>query len=161
MIVTNMPYSWALIRRIFKLKSFFGGSRTERMQGGEMEEVQGHSLGDINTVNQDRLRQQSQAGSEKRKRSLPWKKSSLKNTLSTNSEAPIKEGERGQDHIGDVEKEANINTGAASTSESSSGSARRPPTGRTTDNAVDKLYQLDFDDDELDRMEGPQRGYDG
>ena len=26
MIVTNMPYSWALIRRAFGLKSFFGDS---------------------------------------------------------------------------------------------------------------------------------------
>ena len=26
MIVTNMPYSWALIRRAFGLKSFFGGT---------------------------------------------------------------------------------------------------------------------------------------
>ena len=169
MIVTNMPYSWALIRRIFKLKSFFGDSSTGRMQGGEMESVQGHSVRDINSANQDGPRQQSQAashtGSEKRKRSWPWQKLSLQHDLSTNSRTPVVGEGAGPSPPRDVEKEATINASAASSSESSAGSVRRPPTGRTADSAaVDKLYRLDFDEDEeddLERSEVPQRGYDG
>lgn len=168
MIVTNMPYSWALIRRIFKLKSFFGDSSTGRLQEGQMESVQGQSLGNISVANEDGRRQQSQAAShadsEKRKRSWPWQKLSLKHGLSTNSRTPIaKEGEN-QVQAKAVEKEADINTSAASTSESSAGFTPRPPTGRTADAAaVDKLYRLDFDedDDDLERSAVPQRGYDG
>lgn len=134
-----------------------------------MDSVQGQSLEDISVTNQDRLRQQSQAashtGSEKRKRSWPWQKLSLKNGLSTNSQTPIAEEGQKQAHSQDVEKDATINAGAASSSESSAGSVRRPLTGRTADAAaVDKLYRLDFDEDEEDDLEQsavPQRGYDG
>ncbi len=168
MIVTNMPYSWALIRRIFKLKSFFGGPSQERMQGGQVEEVQGHSLGSINLANQDRLREQSQAtgpaGTENRKRSWPWHKSSLKKDLSTNTEAPIAGEGRKQTCSKDVEKMANITASTASASESSAGSVRRPTAGTADSAAVDKLYRLDLeedDDQQLERAEMAQRGYDG
>lgn len=131
-----------------------------------MESVQGQSLGDVSLANQEKARAQSQAasGSEKQKRSWPWHKASMKNDVSTNSRTPFAEEGQVQAQSADIEKEININASAASTSENSAGSARRPPTGKTADSAaVDKLYRLDFDEDDEDfeRSEVAQRGYDG
>jgi hypothetical protein len=167
MIVTNMPYSWTLIRRIFKLKSFFGGSSDDRVREGGMEEVQGHSLRSLSPSTRDRLRQQSQAtgrvGPEKRKRSRPWHRSSTKSRLSTNSDAPIVEEGRSQAHVGDLEKGFKTHAAGTSTSDSSAGSLKKPRNTSTVDAAaVDKLYRLEFEeDDDFERSEVAARGYNG
>lgn len=167
MIVTNMPYSWALIRRVFKLKSFFTNSSDDRMQGGEMEHVQGHSLRDFGHSSQIRDRQQSrtasQTGSEKHGR-WAWHKSRTKKSLSMGSEAPIVEEGRSGMGANSTEKEVHVAAGAApfGSNSSSDGSVRSPPNTRTTDAAaVDKLYRLELDDDEPERSEAAGRGYNG
>ena len=44
MIVSNMPYSWALIRRLFKLKSFFGDASSQNgMQEPRVHHLDGQS----------------------------------------------------------------------------------------------------------------------
>ena len=156
-IVTNMPYSWALLRRIFKLKSFFGDSGNQQMDGGMMEEVQGHSLGTL-SAQDDLARQQSHATSHasKRKRSWPWHKSHPNQQLSSNPNPPTLEHGLDRVRTASLEKDVQVRTSAPSNSDSSTGSIRKPPPARTKDStAVDKLYQRDFDDDDDDGWERP------
>ena len=124
-----------------------------------MEEVQGHSLRTFNTTHRDRLSHgqgTSVTDSEKRKRSWHWHKTNLKNGGRVNSEAAIAEEGQLPGKAGDVKPRT------VSISDSSTGSVQRPSTVKNADSAaVDRLYQLDFDDAEFDRSEAAGRGYDG
>jgi hypothetical protein len=162
MLVTNMPYSWALIRRTFNLKSFFGDSRDEQVRVGHMQELQGHSLGNLSAK---KLRQESGAtnnSTSKKHKLWPFPTSSLKQkSFSTDEGAIIEEGRASATPIDDFKKDVNVDCTPTSNTNSSAGSARKPPNANTHLDAVDKLYRLDYDD-----LMGPdddvmRRGYDG
>ncbi|EXJ62325.1 hypothetical protein A1O7_02759 [Cladophialophora yegresii CBS 114405] len=147
MIVANMPYSWALIRKVFNLRSFFGDSTAGHIQAGQPRELTGHSLGVLQLESQPRSREVSHAEGEHGK--LSWHK--LK--LHTSRDDTVKPYENGKD------KEINVNTTPTSSSTSSAGSVRKPPTTTKTDWTLDRLYPLD--DEELAAPDPTQRRYEG
>jgi hypothetical protein len=157
MIVTNMPYSWALIRRIFNLQSFFGDSTAERMQGGQHTELQGYSLGAVTLTSQPRSRKASRADEPSPKISWrhprpPRKQSETPDpTKSTTSSwevgAPAKD------------KETSVDIAPASSSDSSAASVRKPRQIATTAWTLDRLYPLD--DEETGLPDVTYRRYDG
>jgi hypothetical protein len=148
MIVTNMPYAWALIRRIFKLRSFFGDSEQDVVQDGNVREYQGQSV---------RTRT---LGSVSRPKSKSWwrKSSAAKQRPMDSSENEMvsrtkSNAEDGNGHLGDP---------ASSDVSVSGGSVQKPPPARTATDAVDKMYNLDLEDEELvrtDTMRRLGRGY--
>jgi len=166
MIVTNMPYSWALIRRIFNLKSFFGDSTHERVQARHARELHGYSLGTMGArESQTRLRQESQA--EGPAKSWLWHKSD-KRRKSSDSERdqPTPEADSGKTGgVAVKHEEVDIEDGIAmglSGRSSTTDSIRKPPPVATTADALDKLYPLD-DDDKLDHvvLDVMRRRYEG
>lgn len=48
-IVANMPYNWTLIRRMFHIKTVFGGYPSLDIQSGQMQHLDGVSLGRTQT----------------------------------------------------------------------------------------------------------------
>jgi hypothetical protein len=163
MIVTNMPYSWSLIRKIFNLKSFLRDSSNDR------QDSRAHSMGDLGygrTGYADRKasRQTSNEPTVSSHHTISlkppfWRYGPSKDRHSSGAEsqaAIIEAGRRNTDTTS-IDKELEIHAAAAS---SSSGSIRKPANAASA--AVDKLYRLDdFDDDDLERGEIPQRGYNG
>ncbi|KIW89703.1 uncharacterized protein Z519_09859 [Cladophialophora bantiana CBS 173.52] len=150
MIVTNMPYSWALIRRIFNLRSFFGDSTADRLQAGQARELHGYSPGAIALDSQPRSRQASQAEGVPRK--LSWHRLKLHKTQEDASN-PWPAGELAK------EKEVKVEANTASSSASSAGSVRRPPPAANTDWTLDRLYPLD--DEEITAPDVTHRRYEG
>ena len=154
MIVTNMPYSWALIRRIFKLRSFFGNSDQSINGAGEMRMVSGHSLGGM-TAPEERKESQAITGSKSKFFTLP--RSVAKKASGTSR---ILEEGRNQDSPDTLkEKDTSIGLGVSSSSNSSAGSPAQHA-ATSTSAAVDKLYCID---DYLERPEEDitHRVYDG
>ena len=151
MIVANMPYSWALIRKVFKLRSFFGDSTSNNIQGGQPRELNGYSQGAVQLNSHPRSRQASQAEEEHGK--LSWH--GLKRHITPKEDSPTSwtdTTELGKD------KEVNVETTPASSS-SDEGSVRKPPPVASTAWAMDRLYPLD--DDELTAPDPTNRRYDG
>ncbi|KAK5192811.1 hypothetical protein LTR99_010312 [Exophiala xenobiotica] len=160
MIVSNMPYSWALFRRAFNLRSFFGDSSSDRMQEGRARELQGTSTGAIPLGSQPRSRQVSQPDQASGK--FSWKHSALhkKQTVHNNpEEAATKPWDSG---AAIKDKETDIETAGASSTDSSVGSMRKPPQSPTSDWTLDRLYPLDDDEEEdIGKLDVTQRRYDG
>ncbi|RMZ79015.1 hypothetical protein DV737_g3644, partial [Chaetothyriales sp. CBS 132003] len=160
MIVANMPYSWSLIRRAFRLKSFFGASG-ERSEGGHKHELHSHILGDLSTK---RLRQESTATSKsdtgKRKLDLSWHKSTSKQkSTSTDEDTTADEGGSSAAPSRDLEMGFMDVSASASASHSATASVRKPANTSSTTDALDKLYRLDDDDLELQGSPVVNRGY--
>ena len=161
MIVTNMPYSWALIRRIFKLKAFFADQTgASQMQEGRVRALTGHSLGAVQGGDAKAI-QESQASGKSRNMSWPFKKALIGHHSSGTSEGRILEEGRSQPTPDTLDKDISVEAGNASNSNSTAGSTTRPNGVSAAANAVDKLYRLD--DDELERPEKEitERQYDG
>ncbi|KAK4940498.1 hypothetical protein LTR10_019372 [Elasticomyces elasticus] len=154
MIVTNMPYSWGLLRKIFHVRSFLGGSdSTDQMQDGRPKELQGYSAGGVPLASQTRSRQVSHATALS-----SWRHpgSSKKHEASTKPDSGTNTWEGGIATDKAIKAEAM----AGSSSDSSGDTIRRPAQAATTDWTLDRLYPLD-DDKELERMDVAQRRYDG
>jgi hypothetical protein len=135
MIVANMPYSWSLIRRAFKLKSFFGDSSDE-----PVITLQGISHREASSV--------STSVPAKTRSSLffPGRKGG-KNSTSAPGEAGMSAWQDGAELSRDSKSAVNTSTEVSS----SSGSQivkMQPPTDITTA-TLDKLYPLDDLDIEL------------
>ncbi len=152
MIVANMPYSWALIRKVFKLRSFFGDSTAGHVQAGQPRELNGYSVGALQLDSQPRSRQASHPETEHRK--LSWPKLRLHSTKDDSPTTLTGSTELSKD------KEVQVDATPASSSTSSAGSVRKPPPAASTDWTLDKLYPLD-DDEDLTAAEGTQRRYEG
>ncbi|RMZ90217.1 hypothetical protein DV736_g2543, partial [Chaetothyriales sp. CBS 134916] len=154
MIVANMPYTWALIKRAFKLKSFFGTS-SDRSERGHMQELHGHSLGDLSAKN---LRQEgaatSKSDSGKQKLDLSWHKPmSKQKSTSTDEDTIFEEGGSSAIPSRDLKTGFVDISAPASGSHSATASVRNPAKTSSTTDALDKLYRLGDDDWEL---QGPQ-----
>lgn len=148
MIVSNMPYAWALIRRMFNLRSFFGDSEQDAIQGGVANEYQGQSV---------RTRTHGSV-QRSRKRSWLWKKSTTVKQDSTCSENEMvsRTRTRSKSNADDPKLDPND---PASSSNSVDGSIQKPPPVVTAADAVDRIYNLD--DDELERTDILRRIYSG
>ncbi|OCT50381.1 hypothetical protein CLCR_07195 [Cladophialophora carrionii] len=151
MIVANMPYSWALIRKIFNLRSFFGDSTAGHIQAGQPRELTGHSLGVLQLESQPRSRQVSHSDGEHGK--LSWHKLKLHTSRDDTPKSWVDRDENGKD------KEIHVDATPASSSTSSAGSVRKPPHTAKTDWTLDRLYPLD--DEELAAPDPTQRRYEG
>jgi hypothetical protein len=143
MIVTNMPYSWALIRRVFGLKSFFGGSDTENHST-----IHGPSIQEVSVVS-------SKAQARNRSSMFFLGRKDTKNSTSppsANLEAHMQSwnGQPGLDEKTIVEPAAH-----SSTTGSSRGSVSKPPTSASTVTALDRLYPVD--DEGLELLEEKEK----
>ena len=143
MIVTNMPYSWALIRRAFGLKSFFGGSDDVTIQG-------------LSTHETSVAASKAQARNRSSRFFLGRKggKSST-STPNATSDAYLHswEGPLGLD-----EKSTAETTAHHSITSSTAGSVSKPPASGSTAAALDKLYPVDDEDLELIDEKEKRRG---
>lgn len=148
MIVANMPYSWALIRKLFHLRSFFGDSTADRIQAGQPREYNGHSVGAIQLESNPRSRLTSEA--EALHGSFSWNKIRLPTS---------KDDTWGHSTAESKDKEIKVDATPASSSNSSAGSVQRPPPAASTDWTLDRLYPLD--DAELAAPDPTQRRYEG
>lgn len=160
MIVTNMPYSWALMRRIFKLRSFLGDSTSAQMQGGQPRELHGYSPGAMALDSHPRSRQASRTTGEHRKFSWPQLKSHKKDSV-TSTEQKATSARSWTNTNGDLAKgpELKGETSPFSSCNSSAGSAPKDPPTATTDWTLDRLYPLD--EEELGVSDVTQRRYEG
>ena len=138
MIVTNMPYSWALIRRIFHLKSFFGDSDTVRDISLNGVSIQGESNATAQSVQKASRSSKFFPGRKGGKNSITAPKSSHDSDMQMASKTSWRPDEN------------DANTAEESLGGSSGGSLRKPPVSSTSA-ALDKLYALD--DDDLDAIE--------
>lgn len=144
MIVTNMPYSWALLRRIFNLRSFLGDSTAERMQAGQARRMHGYSEGAVVLSSGPRSRSTSKAGESSGKFSLKRLKRDGKN--SDQQEGSYNH----QGELHDLEsaetKDMQVHAAPAASMTSSDGSIKRQsgvqPT-QPTDWTLDRLYPVD------------------
>jgi hypothetical protein len=143
MIVTNMPYSWALLRRIFKLRSFFGDSTPEEIQGRHLGQLHGYSQGAVALSSGPRSRQTSKVGESTGKFSLQRLKRDGKHSENQDNI----EVNGGIHDLGSAkDKDIQVHTAAASSTASSDGSIKRHSTGQAaqpTDWTLDRLYPLD------------------
>ncbi|KAJ9603288.1 hypothetical protein H2200_012066 [Cladophialophora chaetospira] len=151
MIVANMPYSWALIRKVFKLRSFFGDSTAGHIQAGQPRELNGYSAGAMQLNSQPRSRQTSHPDTEIRKSS--WHKLKLHSTKEDNPASWANSPDLSK------EKEVNVEATPGSSSTSTAGSVQKPAPVANTDWTLDRLYPLD--DDDLTAPDATQRRYEG
>jgi len=143
MIVTNMPYSWALLRRIFNLRSFLGDSTAERMQAGQRRQINGYSEGAVALSSGSRSRSTSKAGVSSGKFSLKR----LKKDGTISDQHDVSYDHHGQQDLGLAEtKDMHIRAAPAASMTSSDGSIKRQsgvqPT-QPTDWTLDRLYPVD------------------
>lgn len=140
MIVTNMPYTWSLIRRVFGLHSFIRGSNTDR---------KGSTIQGISPIETSSGASQAQVR-HRSSRIFPGRKGGKNSTSDASVESEMHmNGWPGQ--VG-VEIKSEVKTAVDSSNSTSSGDdciSRPPPSGTTA--ALDKLYPVD--DDELDLIE--------
>lgn len=165
MIVSNMPYSWQLIRRIFHLRAF-SDSSTDRQQAGQPGELNGYSIADFSTHSQSRLRSNSRIASKSADSagSRPWYRSeSGRKGSQINAGAPTMELNNSPDNLDFNMKEIEVERGfASSSSGSNSAGLPKPPPVSTTANTLDKLYPLDDEEEEAhDAVDITRRRYDG
>lgn len=155
LVVTNMPYAWGLIRKVFHLRSFFhdSGTGTGVLPDGDIQRIEGRSIQRTTTV---ASHQQS------RKRSWLWPRAMASATMnSTNQhEAAIQNGSRLE--AGKGEKRDPNEPTSSDDSWAGSVQKRTEPVAASDATAIDKIYNLDDIDDEVIRQDGvAQRGYDG
>jgi hypothetical protein len=134
MIVANMPYSWALIRKVFKLRSFLGDSATGHQQAGQPRSLDGRSLGAMQLDSQPHSRQASRTEKGQSNHKLSWNKLKIK---SRKDSTP---------HTWSEHTDTKTNHTPWSSTTSSDDSVQRPAPAVTTDWAVDRLYPLDDED---------------
>jgi hypothetical protein len=139
MIVTNMPYSWALIRRAFGLKSFFGGSDTERHSA-----IHGLSIREASVVS-------SNAKARNRSSTFFFGRKDVKNSTSEPSATSDTYMPSWNAQLGLDEKATIDITAHHSTTSSSRGSMFKPPALHSTAAALDRLYPVD--DEDLEEIE--------
>lgn len=150
MIVTNMPYAWALVRRLFKLRSFLGDSEQDEVhQDGRPREYLGQSV---------QTRTLGSTTQRSGKRSWPWRSKSraAKQRPLSSSENEMVSRTRSLAG-GDVRASAGD---VAGSDVSITGSVQKPPRSAATLDAVDRIYNLD--DERLTRTDtllGLKRGY--
>ena len=146
MIVTNMPYSWILIRRAFGLKSFFRHSDPDT----DLEDpatLQGSSVRDPSVAVPQKSRNRSS-------RFFPGRLGGKTNASdpSSNDETHM-HAWHGQ---GDLNEKSPTKTAESTTNSSSGGSmSRMRAPASTTAAALDRLYPVD--DDELDAIEAKEQ----
>jgi hypothetical protein len=141
MIVTNMPYSWALIRRIFHLKSFFGDSDTVRDTSLNGVSMQGCSNATAQSMQKASRSSKFFPRRKGGKNSITAPKSSQASDIQMTSKTSWRPDEK------------DTNTAEDSLGGSSGGSIRKIPVSSTSA-ALDKLYALD--DDDLDAIEAKE-----
>jgi hypothetical protein len=133
MIVTNMPYSWALIRRAFGLKSFFGASDAEHHNT-----IQGLVIGEVSMAS-------SKAQSWNRSsKFFPGRKNGENSTNATSPNANV-DMRSWHGHLG-VNEKANFDTNTHYSTSSKSGSVSRHPASSSMGATLDKLYPVDDED---------------
>lgn len=141
MIVTNMPYSWALIRRIFKLRSFFGDSTAANNQAAHAGQLNGYSVGAVALSSGPGSRNASKADGSAGKFSLHRLKPR------SGQHDGVKSYEGGHDGFRSADdKDIDVHTVAASITTSSDGSMKRQSAVQPTqpsDMTLDRLYPLD------------------
>ena len=158
MIVSNMPYSWALIRRVFNLKSFFGDTSADRMQSGQPMAITGYAEGGMPLSSP--FGSLSPGLPHNSSRKFSWPRSKRDRSGSNIDQAPVKPRTQGQDEdVQPADKETYLETHPASSTNSSAGSVRRPPNVAPTDWTIDRLYPLD--DIENEASDVTQRRYQG
>jgi hypothetical protein len=145
MIVTNMPYSWALVRKVFKLRSFFGDSTAgrSRSQGLSPREIYGSNTGVI-TLCSGPATPSSQLEVPSRKPTWPTFKRDKPNV-------PEK----------DPRKDSKIDRSTTSSSHSATEEIPNPSQSQPTRTewTLDRLYPLD--DEEIGTVDVTQRRYEG
>ncbi|EXJ92696.1 hypothetical protein A1O3_01248 [Capronia epimyces CBS 606.96] len=156
MIVANMPYSWALIRRAFNLRSFLGDSTVDRMQGGQPRDLHGYSLGAVTLESHPTSRQASRASETTRRFWHPTTPHKAHDVTDKQSDMHARSWQRGS---AAQEKEIDIEAHPAPSSNSSAASVPRPPQATSTDWTLDRLYPLD--DDEIGLNDVTRRRYEG
>ena len=139
MIVTNMPYSWALIRVAFGLKSFFGGSDSDHHSTVHGRSVQETSV--ISSKAQARNRGSKFFLGRKDGKDSTSAPSTHSDVQMLSWNGPVSADEK---PIVGVDATAHSSAGS-STAES----APKPPALNTTAATLDKLYPVDDDDLEL------------
>lgn len=156
MIVTNMPYAWTLIRRIFNLHSFFGDSERYAAQEAAARQYEGQSVGTRARTNGSVPR------SSRRRSTWLWKKSqsapAKQDSTCSENEMVSRTRMRGKSNAGDDAK-SEPNDAASSNTSIGDGMIQTPPPTAQKADAVDRIYKLD--DDELERPDGLRRIYSG
>ena len=167
MIVTNMPYSWSLIRRIFNLKSFFGDSDDSHKANGQQGShvtLQGLSVPGAGG---------SSAGMQSSKKHSLLSPSRWKGTMTSSKLSSSKHASDnyasdvpGQQAFLDAplsvtEKSQDVRHANPSSSSSMNSIIKVPPPVATSQSsaaaAVDKMYRLDDIDDDFDEPESASR----
>ncbi|KAG9769436.1 hypothetical protein ABEF93_004053 [Exophiala dermatitidis] len=158
MIVSNMPYSWALIRRIFNLRSFFGDSTAEEMQGGHPRQLHGYSA--TASAGAATLQSQSRSSSHQHaaaggKMSKFWRPHWHHEVTGSYPNTSLREG------AGTAMDEHSENVAQEPTpaSSSDSGAATTATPIKKTDWTLDRLYPLD--DEEISLPDITRRRYEG
>jgi hypothetical protein len=136
MIVTNMPYSWALIRRVFGLTSFFGASDTEHP-----DTVQGLPIREKSVAS-------SKVQSWNRSSRFSFGKKGSKNSTGTANSNAKADMPSWHGHLG-IDEKANFDTYARYSISTKSGSVSKPPASSSIGATLDKLYPVDDEDLEL------------
>ena len=139
MIVSNMPYSWALVRQVFNLRSFFGDSTANRMQAGQPREIHGHSAGAVQLGSHSASRQASQTDAEPQKTS--WHRLKRLSTKEENASSWADTTELAKDKDVKVEE-----TPASSSAGSAEFEEQKPAAATSTEWTLDRLYPLDDED---------------
>lgn len=163
MIVTNTPYVWTLVRRVFNLKSFFSDSDNSQQGGlpgpGFVVNLQGLSVREASEV--------STSAKIKSKAStlLPERWKGNKDSTDRSGEGSVlSQGIPGRQSWLDAplsvhdktiatRDAGNVNVPSSMSSNSSMGKSARSVRGggqSNTADAVDKLYRLDDLDDEIE-----------
>ena len=160
MIVTNMPYSWSLIRRIFNLKSFFGDSDDSHKANGQQGShvtLQGLSVPGAGG---------SSAGMQSSKKHSLLSPSRWKGTMTSSK---LSSSKHASDNLlpmfpvnkqfldaplSITEKSQDVRHANPSSSSSVNSIIKVPPPVATNQSsaaaAVDKMYRLDDIDDDFD-----------
>jgi hypothetical protein len=142
MIVTNMPYSWALIRRAFGLKAFFGASDIEHHNT-----IQGLPTCETSVVS-------SKVQSRNRSSKFFLGKKDIKNSTSAASPNATVDMRSWHGHLG-VDEKANFDTSTRYSISSKSGSVSKPLVSSSIGTTLDKLYPVD--DEDLDLIEAKKK----
>lgn len=144
MIVSNMPYSWTLIRRIFNLKSFFdesGASLTEPVPLS----IQGISMRAMSVT--------AETGRSKNRSSTQFLGRQSVSTAFGSISAPSMKRDlqmaAWRDHLPSLDGGTTVKLPIPSSSGSDGGLIKHSASSDTT-NALDKLYPLEDDDAEED-----------
>ncbi|ETN40513.1 uncharacterized protein HMPREF1541_04790 [Cyphellophora europaea CBS 101466] len=143
MIVSNMPYSWALIRRIFHLRSFLGDSTQNDLQDSNVRQITGQTVRSRTNGSMQRSR----------KRSWLWTKTmpTSDKTMTTDSQNEMVTRARTNTEDGKTDP-----LDRSSSDTSAFGSPLKARTASAAD-PIDRIYNLD--DDELVAPDPTRRGY--